>query len=127
MAAKSSHQALVTLLIGAAAGAAASSANTTSVFLLSQFNDAEFKDEVFKEKDNELAYYFIPRVQPALPYNQCDFLRFFREELTEVNCQFHMRFSKGEIIQLAESLKLKDIAFSNHQFAPPITTLCVVL
>ena len=69
MATESSHQALVTLLIGAAAGVAASSANTTSVFLLSQFNDAEFEDGAFEEEDDELAYHFIPRVQLALPYN----------------------------------------------------------
>ena len=64
-----SHQALITLLIGAAAGVAASSANTISVFLLNQFDDAKFEDEAFEEEDNKLAYYFILCVQPALFYN----------------------------------------------------------
>ena len=126
MATESSHEALVALLIGAATVAiAASSATTSTALLLSDFDDAEFEDEDLE--DDDLPYHFIPRLRPALPYNQCDFLPFFREELTEVGCQFHMRFSKAEIIQLAESLKLKDITFSNRRFAPPITALCVVL
>ena len=86
MAAKLSCKAFIALLVGAATIAiAASSATTLTALLLSEFNDAEFEDKDLEE-GNELLYYFIPRPRPALPYNQCDFLLYFREELTEVGC-----------------------------------------
>jgi len=120
MTTESSREAFVVLLIGAATVAvAASSATTSTALLLSEFDDAGFEDEDLEEGD-ELLHHFVPRPRPALPYCQCDFLPYFREELTEVGCQFHMRFSKAKIVRLAGSLKLKDITFGNHRFAPPI-------
>ena len=69
MATKSSCEALVALLISAATiTIATSSAITSTVLLLSDFNNTKFKDEDLEE-DNDLLYYFILRLRPALPYN----------------------------------------------------------
>ena len=90
MATKLSCEAFIALLIGTATIAiAASSATTLTVLLLSEFDDAEFKDEDLKEGD-ELLYHFILCPRLALPYYQCDFLPYFYEEFTEIRCQFHM-------------------------------------
>jgi hypothetical protein len=67
MATKSSRKALIALLIGAGTIAiTASSATTLTALLLSDFNDAEFED---KDLEEDLPYYFIPRLRLALPYN----------------------------------------------------------
>ena len=69
MATESSHEALIALLIGAATVTiAASSATTSTALLLSDFNNTKFKDKDLKENNN-LPYYFIPHLRPALPYN----------------------------------------------------------
>ena len=68
MATKSSCEALVALLISAATiTIATSSAITSTVLLLSDFNNTKFKDKDLE--DNNLLYYFILRLRPALPYN----------------------------------------------------------
>ena len=68
MATKSSREALVALLISAATiTIATSSAITSTVLLLSDFNNTKFKDKDLE--DNNLLYYFILRLRPALPYN----------------------------------------------------------
>ena len=67
MATELSREALIALLIGAATVTiAAPSATTSTALLLSDFDDAEFKDKDLKE---DLPYHFIPRLRPALPYN----------------------------------------------------------
>jgi hypothetical protein len=69
MATELSYKAFIALLIGTATVAiATSSATTLTVFLLSDFNDAKFKDKDLKE-DNNLPYYFILCLRLALLYN----------------------------------------------------------
>ena len=68
MATKSSYEALIALLIGAATVAiAVSFATTLTALLLSDFNNAKFKDKDLK--DNNLLYHFIPHLHLALLYN----------------------------------------------------------
>ena len=68
MATKSSYKAFVVLLVSTATVAiAASSATTLTALLLSEFDDAKFKNKDLKE-GNKLLYYFILCLCLALLY-----------------------------------------------------------